>query len=109
MASNPRVLELLEEILDSGKTTEAVCQDCPELLPEVQKRLRQFLRVDAEVQAWYPERGAKPAPSHKGELPRIAGYEVQAELGRGGMGVVYYAWHQRLNRPVALKMLISGP
>ena len=57
MAAESRVQELLDEISDSGRTPEEVCADCPELLPEVQRRWLQMHLVEAQLDALFPQAG----------------------------------------------------
>src|SRR5262249_54521073 len=111
MPDEPRVQELLAELLDREASPEEVCGACPELLPVVRERWRQICRARAELDALLPIRphGSLPTPPPEElPLPQVPGYEVESVLGRGGMSVVYKARHLALKRTVALKMLAGS-
>jgi eukaryotic-like serine/threonine-protein kinase len=97
-----------------GRTPEEVCADHPELLTEVRRRWGRMCAIEGELDALFPTPGdgtdadTPPFQHADADWPRIPGYDEEALLGRRGMGVIYQARHRRLNRLVALKMLIAG-
>jgi eukaryotic-like serine/threonine-protein kinase len=113
MSDDPRVEELLDKLIESDGTPESVCESSPELLSQVRERWRQMCHARDEFDAMFPPlieqeslaKGPTPTTTSRPEIP---GYEVEAVLGVGGMGVVFRAHHLKLNRDVALKMALAG-
>jgi serine/threonine-protein kinase len=84
MPDESRILELLEEALDSRRTPEEVCADSPELLWEVRQRWERCQDVEAQIEAMFPTTGSarnlKRCFHLPTTLPVIPGYHIDAVL-----------------------------
>src|SRR5262245_32307963 len=77
--------------------------------PPFDDYLREYPQYAAELRALREADlllGAAPPTAEPGDgLRRIGAYEIIDEVARGGMGVVYKAWHPQLKRRAAVKMI----
>jgi hypothetical protein len=72
--------------------------------PSCQGKLDRLVKDDAG-----PELVSSPRLPGSDDPPRIPGFVIERELGRGATSVVYQARQPSLNRRVALKVVRSGP
>jgi serine/threonine protein kinase len=78
--------------------------------PEVDERIARLLdNIEAKgprlEDSDQPSLDGRQSSRRPGVLPAIDGFQIFRQIGRGGMGIVYEAEDQRLNRRVALKLL----
>lgn len=132
------LLSLWQHHCANGETVTAadLCRDHPELLPALERQIAALQQLDALAQdvhetptvlpqssevaseaatvdpcATLPpdsQSPTPPPPSLLPDAPTVPGYEVLGILGKCGMGILYKARQTKLNRVVALKMILHS-
>jgi eukaryotic-like serine/threonine-protein kinase len=112
------VLDAYLEALQAGKPPDrakilaahpemAGMLDCMEGLEELAPE-KTLGPVGGDPHATIDARGQSPGDVPMAGQVDFGKYEIVGEIGRGGMGVIYKARQKDLDRPVAIKMILSS-
>ncbi|MGA2151730.1 MAG: protein kinase [Geobacteraceae bacterium] len=91
----------VEDIGERARLGEAAGDELPEA---VRREARDRIQAGLYVRQLRSQE-RRPPSGHAEELPRLSGFRIERKLGEGGLGVVYAAYDEKLNRRVVIKVL----